>query len=381
MKYILYTVLVVIALFVGYWTIIIVSLVGIGKFYVPFISIGVVILLICVYLNMFHIISSKKMKKIWLTFLSLMLASCAIHEVRSAYDRRILRVRQSVNLGLYAPFGTNTLAAKLDTASTLRIDTDLPLLDGATALYPVYSAFAQAVYPKKEYAQYDSEVACNNTIRAYNKLINRAGDIIFVAPPSEEQLKMAEQAGVKFNYTSIGKEAFVFFVNAHNPVENLTVTQLQDIYAGKITNWQALGGRDEGIRAFQRNENSGSQTAFVHFMQGKTIMKPPKEDVIAGMGGIVSQTADYANYGNSIGFSFRFYVNEMTKNNEVKILKVNDVYPNIETISNGDYLMASPFFAVTLADNKKPEVTALLEWIVSEQGQYLVEKTGYCSMR
>jgi phosphate transport system substrate-binding protein len=321
------------------------------------------------------------MKKIHLLFLLLLLASCAIHKVRNAYDSTILRVRQDVDLRLYAPFGANTLAAKLDTASTLRIDTNLPLLDGATALYPVYSAFAQAVYPKREYTQYDPEVACSNTIGAYEKLINRAVDIIFVAPPSEEQLKRAKRAKVKFNYTPIGKEAFVFFVNAHNPVENITVSQLQYIYAGKITNWQAFGGRDETIRAFQRNKNSGSQTAFVHFMQGKTIMKPPKEDVVAGMGGIVSQTADYANYGNAIGFSFRFYVNEMVKNNEVKILKINGVYPDIETISNGDYLMASEFFAVTLADNKKPEVTALLEWIVSEQGRCLVEKTGYCPMR
>jgi phosphate transport system substrate-binding protein len=281
----------------------------------------------------------------------------------------------------YAPFGANTLATKLDATSTLRIDADLPLLDGATALYPVYSAFAQAVYPKKKYAYYNSEVACSNTIEAYEKLISRKADIIFVAPPSEEQLKMAERARVKFNYTPIGKEAFVFFVNAHNPVEDLTVAQLQDIYTGKITNWQTLGGQDDSIRAFQRNTNSGSQTAFVQFMQGTTIMEPPKENVIEGMGGIVSQTADYANYGNSIGFSFRFYVNEMTKNNEVKILKVDGVYPNIETISNGDYLMASPFFAITLADNKKPAVKALLEWMVSEQGQYLVEKTGYCPMR
>jgi phosphate transport system substrate-binding protein len=257
------------------------------------------------------------------------------------------------------------------------------MLDGATALYPVYSAFAQAVYPKKKYAYYsdDSEVACNNTIEAYKRLISREVDIIFVAPPSEAQLKAAEEAGVQFNYTPIGREAFVFFVNAHNPVDDLTTAQLQDIYTGTITNWQALGGRDESIRAFQRNEDSGSQTAFIHFMQGKTIMNPPKEDVIGGMGGIVSQTADYANYGNSIGFSFRFYVNEMTQNDQVKILKVNGVYPNMETINNGDYPMASQFFAVTLADNKKPEVTALLKWMVSEQGQYLVEKTGYCPIR
>lgn len=141
-----------------------------------------------------------------------MLVSCAIHEGRSAYDRSILRVRErNVDLSLYAPFGRKTLAVKLDTLSTLRIDTGLPLLEGATALYPVYSAFAQAVYPAKKYNRYDSEVACNNTVTAYKKLINRRADIIFVASPSKEQLDMAEEAGVNFKYTPAGKEAFVFF--------------------------------------------------------------------------------------------------------------------------------------------------------------------------
>ena len=322
------------------------------------------------------------MKKVWLIFLSSIIVSCAVHEGKQAYDRSILRVREgNVNLRLYAPYAENTRAVILDTLATLSLETDLPLLNGATALYPVYSAFAQAVYPPKTYSWYSSEVASNNTIRAYEMLINRKTDIIFVAPPSKEQLDEAEKAGVGFRYTPIGKEAFVFFVNSRNPVDDLTIEQLQAIYSGEITNWKELGGNDEPIRPFQRNENSGSQTAFLHFMQGKTIMKPPMEDVIKGMSGIVSQAADYANYGNSIGFSFRFYVNEMVKNDEVKILKINGVYPDLETIGKGEYLLASLFFAITLADNDKPNVLKLLDWIVSEQGQYLIEKTGYSPVK
>jgi len=382
MKYILYILLIAVVLFIGFWAILIVSFGGIGKFYVPLIITSAILLLVFTFLHLFHFVSSKKMKRIWLIFLSLIIASCAIHEGRNAYDRSILRVREGgVNLNLYAPYAENTRAVDLDTLSTLSLGTNLPLLDGATALYPLYSAFAQAVYPKKTYNLYNSEVACNNTIRAYEKLINKTVDIIFVAPPSEEQLNIAKKAGVSFLYTPIGMEAFVFFVNSHNPVNDLTIEQLQDIYSGEITNWKELGGKDEAIRAFQRNKNSGSQTAFIHFMQEKTIVKPPMEDVVGGMGGIVSQTADYANYGNSIGFSFRFYVNEMVQNKEVKILKINGVYPDLETIKSGTYPLASSFFAVTLADNDKPNVSKFLNWIVSEQGQYLVKKTGYSPIK
>jgi phosphate transport system substrate-binding protein len=71
----------------------------------------------------------------------------------------------------------------------------------------------------------------------------------------------------------------------------------------------------------------------------------------------------------------------MVKNEEVKILKINGVYPDLETIGNGTYPMSSPFFAITLTENNKPNVTKFLEWIVSEQGQYLVKKTGYCPIK
>jgi len=314
-----------------------------------------------------------------LSFLSLITVSCVTQKKTSD---NVLRIREgNVNLQSYSPYAKKTKAVFLDTISTLRLETDLPLLNGATALYPVYSAFAQAVYPKKKYDWYGGEVACNNTIRAYEKLINKTADIIFVAPPSKKQLEEAEKAGVNFRYTPIGKEAFVFFVNSQNPVNELTIEQLQAIYSGEIKNWKELGGNDEAIRPFQRNENSGSQTAFVHFMQEKTIMEPQTEDVMQFMIGIVTQTADYKNYGNAIGFSFRFYIKEMVKNEEVKILKINGVYPDLETIGNGTYPMSSSFFAVTLTDNNKPNVTRFLEWIVSEQGQDLVKKTGYCPIK
>ena len=321
----------------------------------------------------------NEVKKVGLIFLSLMIISCATQE--NTRDN-VLRVREgSLDLRLYAPYAKKTQAVFLDTISTLRLETDLPLLNGATALYPVYSAFAQAVYPKKKYDWYGGEVACNNTVRAYEKLINKTADIIFVARPSKKQLESAEKAGVNFRYTPIGKEAFVFFVNSQNPVSDLTTEQLQSIYSGEITNWKDLGGNDELIRPFQRNENSGSQTAFVHFMQEKTIMEPPTENVHYIMEPIVTQTADYKNYGNAIGYSFRFYVKEMVKNEEVKILKINGVYPDLGTIGNGTYPLSSSFFAITLTDNNKFNVTKFLEWIVSEQGQYLVKKTGYCPIK
>lgn len=74
-------------------------------------------------------------------------------------------------------------------------------MDGATALYPVYSAFARAVYPNKKYNLYHSDVMCNNTPNAYKNLIDGKADIIFVARPSQEQLDYARSMNIEMVLT------------------------------------------------------------------------------------------------------------------------------------------------------------------------------------
>jgi len=124
----------------------------------------------------------------------------------------------------YEPFGEDTKAVYLEEESTLKFEPSQQLrLDGATALYPVYSGFVQAVYPEGRYRFYDSVVDCNGTTHAYELLINRDTDIIFAAAPSQEQQDMAAAKGVELHMTPIGREAFVFFVNSQNPVDGLTV--------------------------------------------------------------------------------------------------------------------------------------------------------------
>lgn len=186
---------------------------------------------------------------------------------------------------------------------------------------------------------------------------------------------LAKSRGVELKLTPIGKEAFVFFVNSRNTVNGLTTAQIQDIYSGKITNWKELGGKNAKIRAFQRPENSGSQTMLQKLMKDKNLMTPPREDVVSGMGGIIERTASYRNYKNAIGYSFLFFATEMIKNNEIKLLEVDGIKPDRDTIASGKYPLASDFYAVT-ANSDNPNVDRFIEWILSEQGQYLVEKTG-----
>ncbi len=268
----------------------------------------------------------------------------------------------NIDLNDYQPFSDHNLLATLDQPATLQIPLgQRPRLDGAIALYPLYAAFVQAAYPppedeyKMEYSPYSSDVvAMNNTPEAYWRLIEGKTDIIFVTNPSDEQVKAAAAVGKTFTLTPIGKEAFVFFVHRNNPVNNLTTEQVVKIY-------------------------SGSQSTLQKIMGNTPLMSPPREDRLASMGGIVNVVADYRNYENALGFSFRYYTQTMLKNNQIKLLDINGIAPTRENIANDSYPYTRRFYAVTTG-SESPAAKQFIEWIQSQQGQELVEKTGYVGL-
>ena len=176
----------------------------------------------------------------------------------------------------------------------------------------------------------------------------------------------------------------MFFVNSENPVTGLTVEQIQKIYTGEIRNWHEVGCKFQKILPYQRAENSGSQTALQRLMEGLPLMEPKKEERIGGMGGIIKSVANYRNFKNAIGFSFRFYSTEMVKNDQIRLLALNGVEPTVDTIRDGSYPIANSFYAVTASPIGQPapeetneDLAALIDWILSEQGQWLIEETGY----
>lgn len=340
----------------------------------------VIFIYVWIWRNIMYYIHHQQLMKwkkqcIYLACILLCGGTVASFQLYHAWENRFDTISTEVDLEEYKPFTSNKLA-KLNETSTLQIKAPLPVLDGATALYPIYAAYAQAIYPEDVYSPYDSKVICATTPYAYENLLNKTSDIIFVGGPSEKQKQMFKDAKEEMVYTPIGKEGFVFFVNKDNPVTSLTTQQIKDIYSGKITNWKEVGGKDSEIRAFQRPEGSGSQSAMLRFMGTTPLKEPIKEDVPEGMGGIISQTADYQNRENAIGYSFRFYASEMATNDKIKLLEIDGVAPTKENIQNGSY-PSSSFYAITLKSNTNEKVKQILEWIVSEQGQEIVEKTGY----
>ena len=286
------------------------------------------------------------------------------------------------DLTLYSPFEEDTLAATLEEEAALHLAGELPVLDGATALYPLYAAFAQAVYEEEDYAAGLTEgtVRCTNTANAYEAVVSGEADIIFVAGPSEKQKQAAADAGANLVLTPIGREAFVFIVGKSNPVEGLSYQQIRNIYSGKTAHWRTLGWEEGGsIIAFQRPEGSGSQSGLQRVMGDMPVVAPqPLPDKsLVGSNSLMQQVSVWwKGVQPALGYSYRYYAQTMYANPDTKLLAIDGYSPTEENIRSGDYPFVNNFYAVTNGEPTR-KAKQLIDWICGEQGQELIVKTGY----
>ncbi len=314
---------------------------------------------------------------IWLLAVLLYAIALAINFGITKYNESItINTSPNINISEYLPFDKDSKIVKFR-SEKLNFTDNPPKIDGAAALFPVYSAFVNATYPENTDISSDGVFQYNNTSIGYELLAQKDTDIFIGVYPSKEQIEYANYHNTTFEYTPIGTEAFVFFVHKDNPIENLTSDQVRDIYSGKITNWKELGGKNEEIAAFQRNEGSGSQSMLERFMGDTPIMEAPKDLVNDLMVGIIERVSNYKSKSNSIGFSFRYYVEGIIKNPDIKMLSIDGVSPTAENIRNGTYPVVTPIYAVSYAERKNENVDKLLNWILSDEGQRIINETGY----
>lgn len=311
---------------------------------------------------------------------------CAkIYNIKS-FESSEINMTPNINVQEYLPFDNNSKIVKYR-SETLVFDEDdeLPRIDGAAALFPTYSAFVNATYPESTKLvlgdSEDTEFEYRNTPDGYKALAKKRSDIFIGVYPSKEQIAYAESLGTEFEYTQIGVEAFVFITHKDNPVSNLTTKQIQDIYSGEIINWKEVGGKNIEIAAYQRNEGSGSQSMLKRFMGDIPLIEPPTERRNELMGGIIEEVSNYHSQSNSLGFSFRYYVEGIIKNPEIKMLSIDGIAPTAENVRNGKYPILTPIYAVTYKDNPNENVDKLLNWILSEEGQRIINESGYVSIK
>jgi len=206
-------------------------------------------------------------------------------------------------------------------------------------------------------------------------------DIIFVTPPSDEELQYAKEKGVTLDMKPVAMDGFVFITHKNNPVDSLTVAQIQDIYSGKITNWKAVGGQDLPIKAYQREPNSGSQTAMESLvMQGKKLIAST-DTRIWGMDGLVDAVAEYENGPASIGYTYNYYINNLYKSPDIKVIQVNGTAPDNENLMSGGYPFTTAYYVIIRGDEPAgSQVRALRDFLLTAQGQEIIKMAGYCGI-
>ncbi len=258
----------------------------------------------------------------------------------------------------------------------------LPEIDGSTVTIPLSEALV-ATLTEKSIEEVRPYVLHNKTHPAYLNLFHKDADLIFVTAPSQEESAEAKDLKIELEIIPIVSEAFVFLVNKDNPIDSLTLEQIRKIYKGEITNWKEVGGQDVPIRALQRPVNSGSQTGFLQLVMKDSIpMEAPVTWVEDFMEGLISSVANYDNKPDAIGYSFYYYVNDMEVNPNVKMVKVNGVYPTPENFTNKSYPICTAYYAVfRKSEAADSPVRQIVDYILTKQGQQLMENAGYVKIK
>ncbi len=201
---------------------------------------------------------------------------------------------------------------------------------------------------------------------------------------ASRQIKPVEREEARANGVEpvefvIARDAIAIIVHHSNPINELSIDQLSDIYSGKISNWSELGGEDRPIVKLSRETNSGTHVYFLE----QVLRKGDKEDstlfspdtlLLPSSEGIMSEVRDNP---NALGYDGLGYVTD-----EVKVVAVSGdqsglyVLPSVETVNNAKYPISRDLYMYT-AGEPTGQILAYLEWILQSEAQIIVSDLGF----
>jgi len=211
-------------------------------------------------------------------------------------------------------------------------------------------------------------------------LINHTADIANASRPmKDEEIAAAKANGVDPVEFSIAIDALAIVVHPSNPVSELTLDQLSDIFTGRITNWKEVGGNDAPIVLVSRDSNSGTHVYFLEVVVRKGIKD--NTDIFAPqtllMPSSVGITSEISRNPNAIGYDGLGYVTEHEK--VIAVAHKSDspfVLPSVETAANGSYPL-SRFLYMYTAGKPTGAIGRYLDWVQGSEGQQIVTQMGF----
>jgi phosphate transport system substrate-binding protein len=205
-------------------------------------------------------------------------------------------------------------------------------------------------------------------------LINGTTDIA----ESSRAMKQAEKDQVKARRgldvleLPVAVDGLAVYVHETNPVNSLTVEQIRKIYTGAIKNWKEVGGRDERIILYSRENNSGT---YVYFKE--EVLKNadffPTAQTLPGTAAVINATAkDRRGIGYG-GIAYGKGIKHLLVSKDEKSPAVD---PTLENVLSGDYPISRPLFFY-FAGMPSGELLKFAQWVVTKEGQAVVENVGY----
>ena len=205
-------------------------------------------------------------------------------------------------------------------------------------------------------------------------LVNGATDIATASRP----MKSSEMNQLKERYASLGvevktaKDGITVYVSESNPIKELSLEQVRDIFVGKIKNWKEVGGNDAKIILYSRENNSGTYVYFRdNVLRGKDYAANAQH--MPGTAAVVNAVSKDK---NSIGYGGAAYAKGVKAVAISKGAGAPAVLPNAETIKSGAYPI-SRFLYMYLRNRPTGETKAFIDWILTPEGQSIATKVGY----
>ncbi len=242
------------------------------------------------------------------------------------------------------------------------------VIDGSTTVGPISKAFAD--FYKENHSGVNITISESGSGNGVKSLMNNACDIAnmsrFMKPA---EFKSCVDKGILPVAHVVAFDGLAVVVNPKNPVKALTVSQIADIYTGKISNWKQLGGEDAKIVVVSRDTNSGTYETFNELVLKKAAITKDAEYV--GSNGQARTRVNTTK--NAIAYVGLGFVDDT-----VKPLSVEGILPTAKSVSTGKYPIARPLYMFT---NGYPKMgSAVYNFVtlhLSKEGREIVSDLGY----
>lgn len=228
------------------------------------------------------------------------------------------------------------------------------------------------VYPDKTNTEF--QVTGGGSGTGIAALINGTTNICASSRPikKDEVAQLEKKFGYKGLEIRVAMDGLAIYVHRSNPVKQLTMAQVKDIFTGKVTNWKQVGGNDKPILLYSRENNSGTYEFFKEHVLNKQDFASSAQHM-AGTAALINAVSKDA---NAIGFGGAAYAKNVKALPIAKESAAKAVTPTAATIHDGSYPI-SRFLYFYLNQKPAGSVKKFIDWVISPAGQKVVTEVGY----